>query len=207
MLYPLRIILDFIFPPTIHERVLRQVTPLRFENFYQPHTHHSITCLSSYHIPTIQAAIAACKFEHNFYAAKLLGVLVATHLKTLPTKKTLIIPIPLSLKREREWGFNQVARVLTYIKTSNYNATIHAHILTRSRHTKPQTSLNRIMREKNVEQAFSCTPKYIHLLSQYERIILCDDVCTTGSTLMAAREVLLPHLPSTTEVSLLAWAH
>lgn len=209
MLYPFQIFLDFIFPPTIHELALRQVTKERFVSFLQPLTKDAVVYLTPYHLPLIQAAIAACKFEHNYHAAKLLGSLVEKHLKTLPLKKTLIIPLPLSRIRERERGFNQVERVLLYVGTNElpYLTTINTHMLTRTRHTKAQTSLSRKERLKNIQNAFACAEKNIPMLAGYERIIVCDDVYTTGSTFKAAREALSPHIPSTTELYLLAWAH
>lgn len=207
MLYPFQYILDYIYPPTDHELLLRQVGVKRFTLFYQPNTHNSIVYLAPYHLPPIQAAIAACKFEHNYHAAKLLGSLVETHLKTLPLKKTLIIPVPLSRERERERGFNQVGRVLSYINNLPYPFKLNCKIIVRSQNTIAQTSLSRKERLKNVQKAFTCVQKNIYILKNYERIILCDDVYTTGSTLNAARDIISPHLPNTTELYLLAWAH
>lgn len=209
MLYPFRIFLDLIFPPTIHELALRQVTKERFISFLQPLTKEAVVYLAPYHLPLIQSAIAACKFEHNYHAAKLLGSLVEKHFKTLPPKKTLIVPLPLSRIRERERGFNQVERVLSYICTSDlpYSTTINPHVLTRTRHTKAQTSLSRTERLTNLQHAFMCREKNLPMLADYERIILCDDVYTTGSTFKAASEALAPHIPTTTELYLLAWAH
>lgn len=209
MLYPFQIILDYIFPPTFHELELRHITKNRFITFYQPNTKNEITFLSPYHLPSIQAAIVACKFEHNYHAAQLLGALVSTHLNTLPRKKTLLIPVPLSSIRERERGFNQVARVLSYIRTKEflYPLTVNTTILKRTRDTKAQTTLGRNERLKNIENAFASEEINIHIFEGYERIILCDDVYTTGSTLKAARSALTHHLPKTTELYLLAWAH
>ena len=209
MLYPFQYFLDALFPPTDHELQLRHVTKERFISFYQPHSHDSMVYLAPYHLPPMQAAIAACKFENNYHAAMLLGSLVEAHLNTLPPKKTLLIPLPLSRIRERERGFNQVERVLSYVCTNElpYPTTINTHILTRTRHTKAQTSLSRKERLKNIRNAFACAEKNIPMLAGYERIIVCDDVYTTGSTFKAALEALSPHIPTTTELHFLAWAH
>ncbi len=209
MLYPFQIFLDFIFPPTLHELTLRKVTKERFISFLQPLTKEAVVYLAPYHQPLIQSAIAACKFEHNYHAAKLLGSLVEKHLKNLPLKKTLIVPLPLSRLRQRERGFNQVERVLSYIRTSElpYPTTITTNVITRTRHTKAQTSLSRTERLTNLQHAFTCKEKNIAMLAGYERIIVCDDVYTTGSTFSAACKALAPHIPITTELYLLAWAH
>ena len=207
MLYPFQLLLDFIFPPTDHELLLRTISIQRFILFYQPHCKDSIEFLTSYHIPCVQAAIAACKFEHSYFAATLLGALIETHLKTLPPKKTLIIPVPLSTTRERERGFNQVARALTYVHTLPYSFSINNSILTRTHNTKPQTTLRRSARLKNMHHAFAINRRTFDQLNDYERIIICDDVYTTGSTLKAAEVALRTHLPLNIELRLVAWAH
>ena len=207
MLYPFQILLDFIFPPTNHELVLRTVSPQRFLLFYDLKQKDSIEFLTSYHIPSVQAAIAACKFEHSYHAAQLLGTLIETHLKTLPSKKTLIIPIPLSTTRERERGFNQVARALCYVGELPYPFFVATNILSRTHNTVAQTSLSRTARLKNMHRAFICKPQHREALNEYERIILCDDVYTTGSTLTAAKAALTPYLSTSTELCVLAWAH
>ncbi len=209
MLYPFQYIIDALFPPTDHELQLRPITKERFINFYRPNTHYSIVYLAPYTLPPLQAAIAACKFEHNYHAATLLASLVTAHLKTLPPKKTLLIPIPLSSIRERERGFNQVERVLSYVTATElpYNITISNNVLKRTLHTVAQTSLNRRERLKNLTGAFTCVNTNLHILHEYERIILCDDVLTTGSTLTTAKETLTRHLLTTTELYVLAWTH
>ncbi len=207
MLYPFQNIIDFIFPPTDHEHLLRQVTPLRFINWYRPNKSHDITYLSLYQLPEVQAAIAACKFEHSYHAAKLLGALVHTHLATLPSKNTLLIPIPLSAKRQRKRLFNQVERVLTSMCASPYPTKITTSLLVRPVHTSPQTSLTRTERLANMNQAFAVNKKKLDCLEDIERIIICDDVLTTGATLTAAKKVLAPYVPKNVEIICMAWAH
>ncbi|MBY0538651.1 hypothetical protein K2P47_04625 [Patescibacteria group bacterium] len=207
MLYPFQHIFDFIFPPTDHELLLRTVTPQRFITWYRPNTSHTIVYLSEYHLTEVQAAIAACKFEHNYHAAKLLGALVHTHLLTLPKKKTLLIPTPLSVKRQRKRMFNQVERVLHAVGTLPFHTQINTNLLTRTIHTAPQTSLSRTARLTNIRGAFAVTEKNLNCLHGIERIIICDDVLTTGATLVAAKETLLPYISNKIEVICMSWTH
>lgn len=209
MLYPFHYIFDFIFPPTLHEVTLRPITRDRFVTFSQPQIKNSIVYLAPYQFPLIQSAIAACKFEQSYHAAQLLSALVEKYLQSLPPKKTLLIPIPLSAPRERERGFNQVERVLSYVDTKDvlYPVAVNTKLLKRTRHTVAQTTLSRKERLKNMTQAFTCNERTVHILKEYERIILCDDVYTTGSTFTAAQKTLTPHLPATTTLYLLAWSH
>lgn len=207
MLYPVQKIFDLVFPPTEHELLLRGVTPIRFNSWYRPNARADITYLTEYKLPEVQAAIAACKFEHSYHAAKLLSSLVHTHLCMLIPKHTLVIPIPLSVKRQRERQFNQVERVLKLVDTLPYSYTVCTSLLTRVRHTQPQTSLARADRLQNLNGAFAVKPHNLFYLEGIERIILCDDVLTTGTTLTAAKSALQEHVPSTIEIICLAWAH
>lgn len=207
MLYPLQIIVDSIFPPTNHELLLRTSSPQRFVSWYAPHTIGSIVCLSEYHQREVQAAVAACKFEHSYRAARLLSALVQKYLSELPQKKTVLIPIPLSRARKRARGFNQVERVLTYVQQLPYPYTRTTKILERVRHTPPQTSCNRHERLQNLNGAFALPRSQLWRLDTVERIIICDDVVTTGTTLTIAATELKKHLPQHIELICLAWAH
>jgi predicted amidophosphoribosyltransferase len=207
MLYPIQYLVDSIFPPTTHELLLRNVSANRFKQWYTVQTTGDVTYLSEYATPVIQAAIAACKFEHSYQAAKLLSTLVTTYSETLPPKKTLFIPIPLSKAREHKRGFNQVTRVLSYIGTLPYSYTVASNLLTRQLDTTPQTSLTRAKRLTNMSGAFVYQTKNHFLLDDIERIIICDDVLTTGTTLRAVKATLVPHIPTHIEIICLAWAH
>jgi predicted amidophosphoribosyltransferase len=204
----LRIILDAVFPPTVHELCLRQYAPAAFSQLYRPTIIGTHTALSQYEHRSVQAAVAACKFENNHYAAKLLSTLLATWLSLhTRTGTTLIIPLPLSSARKKERGFNQVERVLTYLPV-NQNHCIATRFLARTHDTTRQTSLNRIERQQNMQGAFAATSAALNnSWDHITRVIICDDVLTTGATLTAARVALAPHLPRHIELVTLAWAH
>jgi ComF family protein len=207
MLYPFQNIFDWIFPPTNHEILLRPVTPHRFATWYRPNSSHNIVYLSEYHLPEVQAAIAACKFEHNYHAAKLLSALVYTHLATLPPKRTLLIPVPLSRKRQRKRLFNQVERVLASVGTLPYPSQIQSNLLVRTVHTAPQTSQTRAKRLSNLQGVFAVVPRNLFVLENIERVIICDDVLTTGATLREVSSTLSPFVGKHIELMCLAWAH
>lgn len=206
MIHSFTKLLDYIFPPTAHELVLRTYSKDTFISLLQPGIITNIHYLSSYHTPAIQAAIAATKFEHSYLAAKLLQHLVEKWLHTLPPKPTILIPIPLSAKRERKRGYNQVTRVIAPIRDLPYPSLV-LPLLTRTRDTTAQTSLKRKDRLTNMQSAFTVQTRYLKSIGVDTRIIICDDVITTGATLAAARAALVSHLSPTTEIICVAWAH
>lgn len=94
----------------------------------------------------------------------------------------LIVPVPLHKKRQAERGFNQ-AELIANILAKKINKPIK-NILERSRHTKQQAKLGREDRLKNLTDAF-VTAGPVH-----GKIMLVDDVFTTGSTIGECAKVL-----------------
>lgn len=100
----------------------------------------------------------------------------------------LIIPIPLSAKRQRRRGFNQAERIAQELLKQNPRmATLRINILKRIKETPPQASLDRQKRIKNLIGCFAVIDKSAVV---GKNIILIDDVVTTGATLREARKVI-----------------
>ncbi|MDB5965115.1 MAG: hypothetical protein JWQ72_1615 [Polaromonas sp.] len=102
----------------------------------------------------------------------------------------LIIPMPLSAERLQARGFNQaweLARALG--RRSASRATPEPRLLWRVRHTRPQTELRRSARLANVQGAFQADPLRVPALAG-RRVLLVDDVMTSGASLFTAAAVL-----------------
>ncbi len=100
---------------------------------------------------------------------------------------SLLIPVPLHIKRLRDRGFNQ-SLLLAKEMGKKHNLPINFSLLKRSKFTLTQTGLNKAEREKNVKEAFVITDKKT---VAGESIILIDDVYTTGATINECAKVLL----------------
>jgi ComF family protein len=98
----------------------------------------------------------------------------------------LVVPVPLHSKRRRERGYNQselLARSLARQVAVSYNPA-----LLRIRPTLPQVGLTDSERKENVRKAFRCCrPQQI----SKKRVLLIDDVMTTGATVASAAQALL----------------
>lgn len=207
VLYTFSLLLDIIFPPTEHELVVRSITPQKIPFLYNPRIINKNICLSDYQNKYIKAMVASCKFENNFKAAKFLGLLFLIWLNNEIDKKTLLIAVPLNKTRQKERGFNQVKKALQTMKPLSKQLEISSEILIRIKNTTPQTSLTKHARLNNLKGAFVLDKKYVPYLQKFERVIICDDVLTTGTTLLEAKNVLRPHLNSATELIGISFSH
>ena len=97
----------------------------------------------------------------------------------------VVVPMPLAPLRLRERGFNQalvLARQLSADKTD-------ARLLLRLRETPAQSNLTRAERLLNLAGAFAIEPLRAEEL-QSRRVVLVDDVMTSGASIFAAAQVL-----------------
>lgn len=198
-MYILQTVFDWIFPPSEENKCVRELTRETVVSFYNQRIESEVVVLSSYKVFQLKALVQEAKFHNNKKAQLYLGMLMQKYITNMSNTYDFIIPIPLSSRRHRERGHNQVVSIL---EESNVCLPINTKILKRIRHTERQTDLPKTKREKNVQSAFDVAdPSKI----SGKRILLVDDVMTTGATLRAAKASLLPHSPAS--VTCLAIAH
>ncbi len=121
-----------------------------------------------------------------------------------------IIPVPLHRRRLRKRGFNQAAQLIRQwpgLAAEQGIVFDQARFITkalvRKRHTPPQTGLNQGQRKANLRQAFGMDDDKA---VQGCRILLVDDVLTTGATANACTQVLMGAGALSVEVLTLARA-
>ncbi len=96
-----------------------------------------------------------------------------------------IIPVPMYLPKKRKRGYNQAesfAKALSAITAIPVNT----RLIQRIKDTKPQKELNDIERKNNLKNAFQKGKNIV----EYNKIVLVDDIYTTGSTVETVAEEL-----------------
>lgn len=111
-----------------------------------------------------------------------------------------IIPVPIHRKRLLDRGFNQ-ALILAKRLSGTIGIPVDAASFVKTRDTAPQVGLSRSERERNVRGSFGVSrPAVIRA----KRILLLDDVATTGTTISEASRTLAASGASRVEVLVLA---
>jgi ComF family protein len=102
----------------------------------------------------------------------------------------LLVPVPLHWRRFWSRGFNQSELICRQL-ARHYRCEI-CNLLLRSRHTLQQVDMSLADRKKNVADAFRVDRRLLRKknLAKDQRIVLVDDVFTTGSTLHACADEL-----------------
>lgn len=133
----------------------------------------------------IQKAIKALKYR---YVSDLASEFVSLIPPLTIAEADMLIPIPLHSSRLRERGYNQ-AEVLGGLIAQKLDIPMRTDILKRVKKTTPQVEMKkRSERLKNMEGVFA-----IHnssFMIHNSRILLFDDVYTTGATMQSAANVL-----------------
>ena len=107
--------------------------------------------------------------------------------RTLP--HLVVVPIPMFAAKEKVRGYNQAAVIAQqFARTVGYR--YEPKILRRDRETQAQHALDSRSRTANLESAF--TLGQLPRLRTQERILIVDDIYTTGATVRSAMEVLQP---------------
>ena len=137
----------------------------------------------------VRPAIIAYKYNRLESLSEPLADLLAAVAERHPAARTcdLVVPVPIHYARQTQRGFNQSEPLAKAIGT-RLNIPVDTVSFRRARATRPQARIRDIsVRTKNVSQAFSVQqPEKI----EGKRILLVDDIITTGATVAACADVL-----------------
>lgn len=138
----------------------------------------------------MRASIARFKYRGrreyaDFYAEEMVKSLGELLLSWEPDA---LIPVPLHKSRMKRRGFNQAELTARKIGES-LGIPVKTGLLLRTKKTSPQKELNDTQRRANLKNAFQVSQNDVRL----KKVVLVDDIYTTGSTMDAAASVLLEH--------------
>ena len=134
----------------------------------------------------LQNALHHLKYRRDVILADTLARRLAQAWEPAGMPGDLVVPVPLSAQRLRERGYNQaglLARGFAELSGLAYAPAA----LRKARHTASQVGLSAEARLANVRQAFQAQAPAV----AGRAVILVDDVCTTGATLIAGAEALV----------------
>ena len=98
----------------------------------------------------------------------------------------LIVPVPMFWAKERQRGYNQ-AVVLAKALGREFGIPVETRAVRRTENTKPQKELNISERRQNLKNAFNISRNVV----KSKKILLVDDIYTTGATLDAVSGTLI----------------
>ncbi|MCD8082778.1 MAG: ComF family protein [Clostridiales bacterium] len=135
-------------------------------------------------------SLAAVKYKNrreylDFYAA---AMDMRFRKQAMSWRAQALIPVPVHPSRRRQRGYNQ-AEELAGRLSKRWGIPMDGQFLVRSRRTAPQRSLNPSERLLNLQSAFALHPSVAER-EPPERVILIDDIYTTGSTVEACARVM-----------------
>lgn len=138
----------------------------------------------------LKMAIMGLKYKKQIYQAQFFGEQLAMMIEKDEAlfDFDIIVPVPIHLTRRMMRGYNQAERI-AYFLAKTLNANPPEELLVRTRHTKKLKNLNKASRKAMLENAI-IVKRYKKNRVKGQKILLVDDIYTTGATLDACSKAL-----------------
>lgn len=137
----------------------------------------------------IRKSIIKYKFKSQNYRYKSFAEFIIKDKKICGfiKKYDIIIPVPISKARNRQRGYNQSEIIVRELINKGANINIATNVLYKVKNAIPQSSLNKEQRLSNLKNAYEVKNSEI---IKNNKILLFDDIFTTGSTAEECAKVL-----------------
>ena len=139
----------------------------------------------AFYKPPLIKAILDLKYRPNHALGRVMAGWLETIYDTRGWQADLVLPVPLSVARHRQRGYNQVELISSPLAEA-LDLPHYRNALKRVRDTGSQVGRDLPSRRKNVEGAFSAEPR----ICDRKFILLIDDLATTGATIHACAQAL-----------------
>jgi len=152
----------------------------------EPATFAEVSSVGLYE-DSLRQAVHQFKYRGDFSLDRPLGGLLATVLESSGRdfRPDLIVPVPLHLSRLRQRGYNQ-SLLLARVLGRRWRKPVPGRLLVRLRPTPPQQGLKAVQRRLNLKGAFGMRSALAG-----QKVLLIDDVMTTGATARECARTLL----------------
>lgn len=177
------------FPYTDYHKLPSSENPLARKFWGKLPVRYSLSYLRFLRRGRVQHLLHQLKYQGQQDVGRVLGRWYGTELAEhgLATEFDLIVPVPLHPRKLAKRGYNQADSFAEGLSLS-LNVPWNATALRRTEHTASQTRKNRAERWENVAEVFEVNEKQ-NLVGK--RVLIVDDVLTTGATLEACAAALL----------------
>jgi ComF family protein len=151
---------------------------------------HAACSVAGYAAGPLRDLILSLKFGRQTHLARTIGELIAQRIKEtgLLDGNAALVPAPLTKSSFSSRGFNQAEEIALCV-SRKIGIPVETRLLKKVRSTPPQATLGTEQRRKNLKDAFACNKK-VALRYKDKRVILIDDVITTGSTISECARTL-----------------
>ncbi len=184
---------DFVFPRRSNDEAIYATSPADFyekiPRWSDSDIYPDIQAIFRYKDPTAKAMIKELKSSNSRHAAEIAAYALAEHFEDKNVHGAVIIPMPISKKRRKKRGYNQCELIAElFIREAESRGTqchfaIRTDIIEKTIDTKKSALQGRAARLEMNESVFKSNRAVSHIR---ERVIVIDDVVTTGSTMRSA---------------------
>ncbi len=183
-------ILEYQFCPVCEKRVIDGKT---CKNCQQKTKLNGLFIAVAYKNQLVKKLIN--QFKYKPYLKELCPILcflIITHFSLIGNntmdilKQGILIPVPLHKKRQKERGFNQAEEIAKHLSVK-LNLAFCNNVLIKIKSTSAQVGLSSEQRKKNIKGTFVCEKDD---RIKGKKILLVDDVYTTGATMEECAEIL-----------------